>query len=228
MGTAGRHRTAGREQGGSRDNAPRRHSSAWELVGYDVARLRHRILPEAECPAQRRLHPADSGNSFPRRRTGFPAPSTRRKPRRRPRPNAPIARCATASPSSLYTEADIDSVEMITRNGLLHDLTVVERLTEREGSRWRISIPPSSVPAPGHDRAAGGDGHGGRDAGGGVERFAALGPGHPLGGSAPAHRQERSPSCRARTIPMPTPRRWPAISTATASNASPAPSGPTS
>ena len=34
-----------------------------------------------------------------------------------------------------YTEADIDSVEMITQNGLLHDLTVVERLTEREGSK---------------------------------------------------------------------------------------------
>ena len=34
-----------------------------------------------------------------------------------------------------YTEAEVDSVEMITINGLLHDMTVVERLTEREGSK---------------------------------------------------------------------------------------------
>jgi nucleotide-binding universal stress UspA family protein len=34
-----------------------------------------------------------------------------------------------------YTEAEVDSVEMITIDGLLHDMTVIERLSEREGSR---------------------------------------------------------------------------------------------
>lgn len=33
-----------------------------------------------------------------------------------------------------YTEAEVDSIDMITLDGLLHDMTVIERLTEREGS----------------------------------------------------------------------------------------------
>jgi hypothetical protein len=46
-----------------------------------------------------------------------------------------------------YTEAEVDSVELITLDGLLHDMTVVERLTEREGSKVADSRIPGDIRA---------------------------------------------------------------------------------
>src|SRR5262249_54641024 len=42
---------------------------------------------------------------------------------------------SAGQPFVSFAEEEIDSVEMITRRGLVNDMTIVERLTEREGAR---------------------------------------------------------------------------------------------
>jgi nucleotide-binding universal stress UspA family protein len=66
---------------------------------------------------------------------GFPGVVYEHEPETAPEAAQIFRDMSARHPFVSFAEAEIESVDMITRNGFVHDLTIVERLTEREGSR---------------------------------------------------------------------------------------------